>query len=157
MTVKNSDKLPEPAAGPTNDLGVLISTLYRTFERELWQALAERGFADLGARHGSVLAHLRPEGIRAVELSRASGQHKQIVGTIVDELAALGYVERRPDPADRRAKLVVPTARGIAQRAAATEVITAYERRQTEILGAERFAQFRSALRELTDAARAAD
>ncbi|SEM06222.1 MarR family winged helix-turn-helix transcriptional regulator [Streptacidiphilus jiangxiensis] len=157
MTVNNSDNSPEPVAGPANDLGVLISTLYRAFERELWQALAERGFADLGARHGSVLAHLRPEGVRAVELSRASGQHKQIVGTIVDELEALGYVERRPDPGDRRAKLVVPTERGIAQRAAAAEVITAYERRQTELLGPERFAQFRAALRELTDAARSAD
>lgn len=136
----------------SGDLGIHLSRLYRDFERELWRTLAARGFSDLGPRHGSVLAHLRPEGVRAIELSRVSGQHKQVVGTIVDELEALGYVTRSPDPSDRRAKLVVPTERGLAELEAAAEAIRAFERRQSEILGAERYQQFRQALRELAEA-----
>jgi len=31
---------------------------------------------------------------------------------LVDDLQQLGYLERRPDPSDGRAKLIVPTARG---------------------------------------------
>ncbi|GAA0210794.1 hypothetical protein GCM10009527_003470 [Actinomadura nitritigenes] len=72
---------------------------------------AGQGHPDLRPQHGVVLAYLDPEGSRATELARRSGQHKQVVGNVLDELEDLGCVERRPDPSDRRAKLVVPTAR----------------------------------------------
>ncbi len=149
MTVKNRDYVE---GDPDSDLGVLISRLNRDFERELWRVLSARGFTDIGPRHGSVLAHLKPEGVRAIELSRLSGQHKQVVGTIVDELEALGYATRRPDPSDRRAKLVVPTERGRAELATAREVITAFEQRQAAVLGPDRYLRFREALRELCEA-----
>ncbi len=58
-------------------------------------------------------AFLDREGTRATDLARLSGRHKQVITTLVDELTELGYVERRPDPDDRRAKLVVPTERGL--------------------------------------------
>ena len=45
----------------------------------------------------------------AAELAALSGRHKQLVGRTIDELEALGCVTRAPDPAHRRAKLVVPT------------------------------------------------
>ncbi|MFC1409721.1 MarR family winged helix-turn-helix transcriptional regulator [Streptacidiphilus sp. N1-12] len=149
MTVKISDY---PDADPDYDLGVLISRLNRDFERELWRTLTARGFTDIGPRHGSVLAHLRPEGVRASDLARLSGQHKQVIGTIVDELEALGYAFRRPDPSDRRAKLVVPTERGQAELATAHEVIAVFEQRQAEVLGPARYLQFREALRDLAQA-----
>jgi DNA-binding MarR family transcriptional regulator len=135
------------------DFGVLISRLYRAFEHELWSSLANQGFvADLSPRHGAVLAHLRPEGVHASDLSRACGQHKQIVGTIVDELEALGHVARRPDPTDRRAKLVVPTERGLAEIATAGRVISGLEHRHAQRLGAVRYEQFKQAAREITEA-----
>ena len=89
----------------------------------MYAGLAAKGFADIQPRHGAVLAYLDPEGVRATELSRLSGQHKQVVGTMIDELERLGYVERQPDPEDRRAKLVCPTERGLRQMAAAGQVI----------------------------------
>jgi DNA-binding MarR family transcriptional regulator len=53
---------------------------------------------------------------------------KQAVGPVVDEMVALGLVERSPDPADRRAKLLALTERGRAARAQALEVSAALER-----------------------------
>src|SRR3954462_11801491 len=97
------------------DLGVLASRLLFSLQEELFEELAEAGYDDLHPRHGAVLAYLDEDGIRATELARLSGRHKQIVGRLVDELEELGYVDRRPDPADRRAKLVVPTGRGLGQ------------------------------------------
>ena len=35
------------------------------------------------------------------------------MGELVDELEALGYVMRRPDPEDRRAKLIMPAAQAL--------------------------------------------
>ncbi|MFJ5094069.1 MarR family winged helix-turn-helix transcriptional regulator [Streptomyces sp. NPDC088557] len=135
---------PEPESGP--DLGVLTARILFSVQRELFATLAERGFDDILPRSGAVLAHLRPDGIRASELARLSGQHKQVVGTLVDDLERLGYVERVPDPADRRAKLVRPTERGLLQMETATAIMRAIEGRHAESLGEEAYATFKDAL-----------
>lgn len=133
------------------DLGVLAGQLLFAVQRELFETLAAAGFDDLRYRHGAVLAYLEVDGVRATELSRRSGQHKQVIGTMVDELTALGYVERRPDPADRRAKLVCPTERGLAQMAAARRIMAAIETRHVRHLGREAYGHFKAALIEVTD------
>jgi DNA-binding MarR family transcriptional regulator len=92
------------------DLGVLSGRF--AVQDELFTRLHDSGFHDIVPRHGVVPAYLREDGIRATDLARLSGQLKQVVGVIVGDLEALGYVERRPDPADGRAKLIVPTRRG---------------------------------------------
>jgi DNA-binding MarR family transcriptional regulator len=58
---------------------------------------------------------MKGESFRGKDLARLSGQSKQVVGVIIDDLEKLGYVKRKPDRADRRAKLVVPTARDSAR------------------------------------------
>jgi DNA-binding MarR family transcriptional regulator len=137
------------AANP--DLGVLSGRLLFAFQREMFAVLATQGFDDLKYRHGAVLAHLEPDGVRATELSRLSGQHKQIIGTLVDELEALGYLERRPDPSDRRAKLVCPTERGLAQMRAADAIVDDIEARHAERLGAKNYRQFKELFRDVAE------
>ena len=105
------------------DLGVLAGRLLFAVQDELFRRLHDEGFGDIVPRHGVVLAYLRHEGVRATELARLSGHVKQVIGVIVDDLETLGYVERRPDPADRRAKLVVPTDRGREQMSAAASIM----------------------------------
>ncbi|GAA1519482.1 MarR family winged helix-turn-helix transcriptional regulator [Kribbella lupini] len=133
------------------DLGVLSGRLLFAVQRELFATLATQGFDDLKYRHGAVLAYLTADGVRATELSRLSGQHKQIIGTLVDELEALGYLERRPDPSDRRAKLVCPTERGLAQMRAADAIVDGIEARHAERLGAKNYRLFKQMFRELTE------
>ncbi|GAB2602517.1 MarR family winged helix-turn-helix transcriptional regulator [Kribbella endophytica] len=137
------------AADP--DLGVLSGRLLFAVQREMFATLATQGFDDLKYRHGAVLAYLAPEGVRATELSRLSGQHKQIIGTLVDELEALGYLERHPDPSDRRAKLVCPTERGLAQMRAADAIVDDIEARHAERLGAKNYRQFKQMFHDITD------
>ncbi|MFJ9783160.1 MarR family winged helix-turn-helix transcriptional regulator [Amycolatopsis sp. NPDC101161] len=133
------------------DLGVLSGRLLFAVQRELFATLAARGFDDLKHRHGAVLAYLDPDGVRATELSRLSGQYKQIIGTLIDELAALGYVERRPDPSDRRAKLICPTERGLAQMRAADAIMAAIQRRHADRLGREDYDRFKRTLADITE------
>ena len=94
-----------------------------------------------------MLAYLDEDGVRATELARLSGRHKQIVGRLVDELEELGYVERRPDPADRRAKLIVPTERGLEQLRLGDEIVAEIEARHAEAIGGRNYAAFRDVLR----------
>jgi DNA-binding MarR family transcriptional regulator len=129
------------------DLGVLASRLLFTLQDELFARLAEAGYDDLHPRHGAVLAYLDEDGVRATELARLTGRHKQIVGRMVDELEQLGYVERRPDPQDRRAKLIFPTERGLDQVRLEDEIIADIEARHAEQIGARTYAEFRDILR----------
>jgi DNA-binding MarR family transcriptional regulator len=129
------------------DLGVLASQLLLSLHDELFARLADDGFGDLRPRHGAILAYLDEDGLRATELARLSGLHKQVVGRLVDELEALGYVERRADPSDRRAKLVVPTARGLKQLRRRDEIVAEIEHRHAQAAGGRTYAEFRDALR----------
>jgi DNA-binding MarR family transcriptional regulator len=129
------------------DLGVLASRLTFSLQHELFDRLAAAGYDDLTPRHGAVLAYLDEDGIRATELSRLSGLHKQVVGRLVDELEELGYVERRPDPVDRRAKLIVPTERGLQELIVGDEIVAEIEARHAGEIGARDYARFRDVLR----------
>ena len=129
------------------DLGVLASRLLFSLQDELFARLAEAGYDDLHPRHGAVLAYLDEDGIRATDLARLTGRHKQIIGRLVDELEALGYVERRPDPLDRRAKLIFPTERGLDQVRLGDQIVAEIEARHAQEVGARTYAEFRDVLR----------
>lgn len=139
------------------DLGVLTSRLLFAVQAELFETLARQGHADLRPQHGAVMAYLDAEGSRATDLARRSGQHKQVVGKLIDELEALGYVERRPDPADRRAKLIVPTPRGLDQMTRSDAILAEIERRHAEAVGAEAYAEFKRLYRRIVERQRAWD
>jgi DNA-binding MarR family transcriptional regulator len=138
------------------DLGVLSSRLLLTLQEELFERLAAAGYDDLHPRHAALLSYLDEDGVRASELARLTGRHKQVVGRLVDELEELGYVERRPDPLDRRAKLVVPTKRGLEQMRVGDEVVAEIERRHAEAVGLRTYAEFRNVLRSIVAAGAAA-
>jgi DNA-binding MarR family transcriptional regulator len=133
------------------DLGVLAGRLLFAVQNELFTALAAKGFADLHPRHGAVMAYLDPEGVRATELAKLSGQHKQVIGTLVDELEVLGYVVRHPDPADRRAKLVCPTERGLDEMRTADKIMSSIQERHARRLGRDTFTQFKATLMDVTE------
>jgi len=61
--------------------------------------------------HSAVFAQIRAAGSRLTELARGANMTPQAMGELVDELEELRYLERRPDPTDRRAKLIVLTSR----------------------------------------------
>jgi DNA-binding MarR family transcriptional regulator len=130
---------------------MLAAQLLFAVQDELYRRLAAAGYRDLRPRHGVVIAYLDEQGSRATELAALSGRHKQIVGRIVDELEALGYVTRSPDPADRRAKLVVPTARGRDVMRLSDQVMADIGRRGAAAVGEDAYARFRATLRRLVD------
>ena len=119
------------------DLGILTAQVLFAFQTEMFEELAAQGHPEIRPRHGAVLAYLDREGTRATDLARSSGRHKQVIGALVDELVTLGYVVRRPDPADRRAKLIVPTARGLDEMRRSDAIARAIERRHAERIGRE--------------------
>jgi DNA-binding MarR family transcriptional regulator len=138
-------------ADQASGLGILAARLLFAVQDELYAQLEDAGHGDLTRLQGAVIAHLDEDGTRATELARRSGRHKQIIGRIVDELEELGYVERRPERVDRRAKLVVPTARGREVMRLSDQIIGDIERRQAAALGEEEYEAFKHTLGALVD------
>ncbi|KAB2352320.1 MarR family winged helix-turn-helix transcriptional regulator [Actinomadura rudentiformis] len=137
------------------DLGVLTSRLLFAIQAELFDTLARQGHTNLRPQHGAVMAYLDAEGSRATDLARRSGQHKQVVGKLIDELEALGYVERRPDPGDRRAKLIVPTVRGLDQMTRSDAILAEIEQRHARAVGPDAYTEFKRLFRQIVESQRA--
>jgi DNA-binding MarR family transcriptional regulator len=106
------------------DLGFLLSRASGLVVRASNAALAAEG---LRVRQYSVLvlACDEADGMSQRELASVLGLDPSQVVAIVDELADSGLVERRPDPADRRTRLVVATPTGRRRRASAAARVSA--------------------------------
>ncbi len=128
----------------------------------LGQAYSVLGFkivdGDVGAgfpqkpSHSAVFAQIRMEGTRLTELARGANMTPQAMGELVDELEELQYVERQPDPRDRRAKLIVLTPRGRACVAAGVITIDGVEDQIRQALGEAGHRRLRELLQKLLDA-----
>jgi DNA-binding MarR family transcriptional regulator len=105
--------------------------------------LQRSGHHGVRVAHTSLLPHLVPEGIRTTELARRLGVSKQAVSQLVSDLEAEGYLERRGDPDDGRAKRVHMTARGYEIQIVGLGLMSEFERGLADALGDEKLAGFR--------------
>jgi len=128
-------------------LGWRLWRAARRWKAEFDARMAGEGYAWFTEARSALLGHVGPSGVRQNDLVRRMGLTKQAVQQIIDELAGEGIVERRPDPADARGRIVVLTAAGIAAAHAANEVKRAIDAEQRERLGPERFEALVEALR----------
>jgi DNA-binding MarR family transcriptional regulator len=94
------------------NLGILLREPFRIGSELLHERFAERGHTEVRAPHGNVLQFLDVDGTRVSVLAQRAQIAKQSMAELVAHLERHGYVERVPDPRDRRAKLVRATARG---------------------------------------------
>jgi len=115
------------------------------FRRELDDA----GYADIRPTHGCVFRFVRDDGMRLTDLAAHADMTKQSVGEIVDDLVEHGYVERFPDPEDRRAKLIRLTEKGAQAQRVGFGLIHEIEGRWAERFGTERLAELRETLEEI--------
>ena len=93
-------------------LGFLIHDVSR-----LRRTVVDKALRPLGVTRSQwwVLTNLsrhNGSGLMQTELSRVMDVGKVTLGGLIDRLEASGYVERQPDPGDRRAKRVVMTGKG---------------------------------------------
>ncbi len=130
-------------------LGLLLRLTLQHWTQAVEAALEEAGFGDIRPPHANVFTFARPEGIQVSELTKLAHVRKQTMTQAVEELERLGYVERRPDPNDRRARLVFLTERGKAVRPIAVAAGRRVDARWAAISGAAEIAAIRQALQGL--------
>jgi DNA-binding MarR family transcriptional regulator len=130
-------------------IGALLRIPREAALRQVVAGLAAADFGDVRLAHFTVFQHIPPEGIRLTALADAALMTKQSMGYLVDDLEALGYVERVPDPTDRRAKVVRLTARGRAVEETVRKAIRQIEADWAARLGQEEYQHLTRLLRAL--------
>jgi len=128
----------------------LLGRAYSLLGFKIVDGVVGAGFPQKPA-HSAVFAQIDPDGSRLTDLARGAGMTPQSMGELVDEFEQLGYVVRRPDPTDRRAKLIVLTDRGRDCVAAGVATIEDLETDLTDRLGEKGHRQLRTLLVKLLD------
>ena len=126
-------------------MDLAVEALYVDFRK----SLEEAGITDVRPTHGCVFRFVHGDGMRLTELASLAGLTKQSVGEIVDDLTALGYLERYPDPTDKRAKLLRLTKKGLDAQRIGFSLFVKLEEDWGEAFGADRIADLRSLLEEI--------
>ena len=70
------------------------------------------GYPDLQEPYLHIFGNLGVDGIRLTDLNARAQLSLATASELVRDLQALGYLERRADGTDKRAKLIFPTPRG---------------------------------------------
>jgi DNA-binding MarR family transcriptional regulator len=131
----------------SNNLGRLLKEFGRDYENRVHALLNVRGHPDIRPSHSTVFANLGTGAVRVTELAQRAQVTQQAMGKMLKELERMGYIERAVDGADKRAREIRLTERGVQlvrdSQQALEEVHYYYQQK----VGAEALAEMESQLR----------
>lgn len=132
-------------------IGQLLGRLLAAFRSELSAPAAERGYSDLRQAHLHIFGNVGIDGMRLTELADRAQLSLATTSELVSELEGLGYLERRPDPSDGRAKLIFPTRHGRQALNDAGDRVAEIEDHWRRIVGATDFETMCRTMQHLLD------
>lgn len=130
-------------------LGLLLRLAHQQWTLAVDTRLAEEGFDDIKPHYANIFTFVPQEGIQVSQLTELAHVRKQSMTQTVEELEKLGYVERRPDPSDKRGKLVFLTERGRKVSPIARAAGRLVDQRWAELTSPEEIEALRRALRSV--------
>lgn len=135
------------------DVATLMFIAYRAMDDRVIAAMRDAGF-EVTIAQARLAQRIAEDGSRLTDLAQQTQVSKQTASLLVTALVEAGLVERVPDPADGRARLIRFTKRGRVARDHAQEVVMGVEQEWNDHLGPQRAACLREGLtklREITD------
>lgn len=132
--------LGRPAERPR--MGALLRLAWQRVRERIYSGVRDDGYADLNPAHVALFRYEGIDGQRPTQMAEAMQITKQSVNDLLRHLEQRGYVECRPDPDDKRARLVHLTSRGRRLDAAVRKHARAAERELAEELGEKSFRDF---------------
>ncbi|MGD0391435.1 MAG: MarR family transcriptional regulator [Acidimicrobiales bacterium] len=128
----------------------LLRRTNQRYRAAIRERLAARGFAELPQPGYWALMILAQGGTDARQLIREMGISKQAVSKLVDALVSGGFVERKPNDADRRRMDLLLSSRGHHAAEVVADAVRETEEAVTRELGVDRFAELVQMLEQLT-------
>jgi len=133
-------------------IGQLLVNLLRLFRAELAARGETRpGVEGIRPAHLQVFGSIKADGTRLTELASAAGMSLSAMSELVDYLEGLGYLERRSDPLDGRAKLVCLTDSGWRAIRTGRAIIKTIEADWAKRIGPEPFEALCRSMQDLLD------
>jgi DNA-binding MarR family transcriptional regulator len=133
--------------GPEPSTPTLLRTAYNVVSAAIYRAVSQAGATDMRPAHGNAMEMLSiQDGLRLTDIAARAGMAPQSMGEIVDDLVAKGYLARREDPSDRRAKRIYLTPKGRETAQASRIALLEVERRISESLGTDNYQDMRRTL-----------
>ncbi len=120
-------------------VGRLLGLMLRRFRADLYARGRDAGYANLRESHLQVFGNIDWTGTRLTDLAARAGMTRPSMLELVDDLEEAGYLERRPDPHDGRAKLICLTRDGRRVLVQALRAVRDIERIYGEEVGPERY------------------
>jgi len=130
-------------------IGALLRLPWEAVQEHMLERLHADGFADFDASYLIVVQYPGPQGERPSDLAARLRISKQALNHLLGQLEHLGYLERRPDPDDKRSKRIALTPRGTRAATTIRKAVAEMEDAWKQQLGPRRFAQLRALLQEL--------
>jgi DNA-binding MarR family transcriptional regulator len=130
-------------------IGAFLRLPWEAVQEHMLERLHADGFADFDASYLIVVQYPGPQGERPSDLAARLRISKQALNHLLGQLEHLGYLERRPDPDDRRSKRIALTPRGTRAATTIRKAVAEMEDAWKQRLGPRRFAQLRALLQEL--------
>jgi len=132
-------------------IGRLFLQAQRAFFKRSIAKLRACGHDRLTLAHTALLPYLHPKGTSVTLLAERAGMTKQSMRQLVLDLENQGYIQRVPDPDDRRATLVIFTAEGMRFIDDANKVKKEMEAEYLAILGPDRLEALKDSLISLIE------
>ena len=133
---------------------VLLRLLLRVQQietAELVRRLRALGHDDVRTSYIGLLGNIDTEGTRLVTLAQRTGNTRQAASQMVTEIEGRGYLERTPDPDDKRAVLVRHTAAGRRLLNDALESMAEIEGEYEALVGRQALAAVKQALATIAE------
>jgi DNA-binding MarR family transcriptional regulator len=140
-----------PRGAPPRYIGAMLRDVWQWVREQMYAGVVAAGYEDLNSAHVGLWRYPGLDGLRPSHLADRMGITKQSVNDLLGHLEGHGYLERVPDSADGRARVIRLTLKGQQlQKTIYAEAGTA-QQRIAEILGPRRFAQLHDSLQRLTE------
>lgn len=123
------------AAWRTRNLDRLMSSAVNVLVREKLRTVHAGGFGAATEAQMALIQNLDLHGTRLTTIAARASMTKQSMLELVDKAEALGFVERRADPDDRRAKIIAFTPTGLEMLERVREGVALAERHMAEVIG----------------------
>ena len=131
-------------------VGAMMRVVWQWVWKEIYSGVVAAGVDDVNPAHVALFGYPGLDRQRPSELAERLQITRQSVNDLLCHLEQHGYLTRRPDPSDGRARVVRLTARGRRLQETIHDQARAAEQHIADALGTSRFAQLQRALEDLT-------
>lgn len=143
------EQLRATHAAKLRSWGKLVSVLKRQFDNWASEYFFQGEHENLKMWYMPLIMNIGPDGINNSELAKKALMTKQAMSKIVKELLALGYIESRPSPDDKRCTMIYLTEKGQRFTLSCRMVISELEQKYEALVGKEKLESLKDAMIEI--------